>query len=131
MGIIDVKGIEPIPLFFQSGYLTVKSVNYKNRQKVYSFKIPNKEIGEEFYKLFSKGLAKFLNFEPADKVGELAKAILLHDSEILTKYIQSLFKSIPQKKHKINHNEYFFTLCYMATYLILPKDPQWNPKAPR
>jgi hypothetical protein len=30
MGIIDVKGIEPIPLFFQSGYLTVKSVKYKN-----------------------------------------------------------------------------------------------------
>ncbi|MDO4334292.1 MAG: AAA family ATPase [Bacteroidales bacterium] len=56
----DIYLSDPIPLLFQSGYLTIKG--YDKRFKLYTLGFPNKEVAEGFvnllYKSFTKGSNK-------------------------------------------------------------------------
>ena len=44
----DLGNLDPEPLMFQSGYLTIKSIDYKMGSPVYRLAIPNHEVKEAF-----------------------------------------------------------------------------------
>ena len=52
----DIESLELIPLLFQTGYLTVKSIDRETREMVLDY--PNKEVRESLYTYMIDGLAK-------------------------------------------------------------------------
>lgn len=51
LGAIDAMYSDPIPLFFQSGYLTIK--DYDSRLEAYQLDFPNKEVEQGFARFMS------------------------------------------------------------------------------
>ena len=60
---IDSVGKSPIPIIYQSGYLTIK--NYDERFGIYTLGFPNEEVEEGVQKIFLAGKEK-------RKIGEKA-----------------------------------------------------------
>ena len=52
----DIENMELIPLLFQTGYLTVKSMNVMNGDMVLDY--PNQEVRESMYMFLMDDLAK-------------------------------------------------------------------------
>ena len=86
----DIENLELVPLLFQTGYLTVKSIDEETREMVLDY--PNKEVRESLYAYMIDGLAKnehrsgagitnkdlLIAFQAADlnRVKELLNALL-------------------------------------------------------
>jgi hypothetical protein len=98
---ITPGNIKPVPILFQTGYLTVNKISYRDNENQYSFKVPNLELTGEFYGELSKILCKYLlkNEEMDQKAVELMVAIGNRDGEALTKIIASLYAGLPAVLH--------------------------------
>jgi hypothetical protein len=65
----DPANIGAIPLLFQTGYLTIKSVARIDEQKLYTLDIPNSEVRESFTKYLLHAYSDY----PLEKIHELTR----------------------------------------------------------
>ncbi len=106
----ELSDLNPLPLMFQSGYLTIK--DYDKRLRIYELSYPNREVRESFTKsLFVEysGLkynVKYANVRVKIEDGEIEEAIEI---------IKSVFSEIPytlMKKKKLDEAD-FHILFYL------------------
>jgi hypothetical protein len=64
---LDVGGFEPVPLMFQTGYLTVGSVDYSRRPPTYDLRFPNLEVREALLPLLVPFATPFVNPDLAER----------------------------------------------------------------
>lgn len=90
---IDVAASDPVPVLYQSGYLTIKDYNPEFR--LFSLRIPNREVRTGFYKallpFYSGKRNSDVGFDISRFVNELRKG----DAENFMKRLQSFFATIP------------------------------------
>jgi hypothetical protein len=67
----DPETLDEIPLFFQTGYLTVKSAEFTENGTRYTLDIPNKEVRDA---LLQRLLLAYGNYPP-EQVGKLRKTV--------------------------------------------------------
>ncbi|MDR1036767.1 MAG: AAA family ATPase [Deltaproteobacteria bacterium] len=111
---VELSSLEPVPVLFHSGYLTIdKPVTIeeiKNDKVVekdgYSFKIPNTEVRKDFeYSLF------LYAFDPSKRYfgrfsKELPDAVLKSDSQKTAVLLQELLSAIASEQHEPNEKHY-------------------------
>ncbi|MDR2198361.1 MAG: ATP-binding protein [Deltaproteobacteria bacterium] len=119
----DVGDHKPIPLFFQTGYLTVDKITKKDGELYYSFKVPNLEIKKQYYGMLNNALFQKLSGDSDgfQLIKELKKSLFKKDGKALSGILSAYFAGLPpvlQSKYsdpglislgsKLNYNEHFF-----------------------
>jgi hypothetical protein len=105
--LFDITQPKPVPLLWQSGYLTIKSVS----GQVYTLGFPNAEVKEAW---FSMMLGHFCGPDGAD--GQTSAAIMLDalrtgNRPQFERAIVSLFASIPYDLH-VNREAYYHSIFF-------------------
>ena len=118
MDIFDVDNIQAAPLLFQTGYLTVRKVEYNVESSTnYLLRIPNREVREAFNlhilsELTEKGPAAAENaywgMKESLRNGDLPRMLGI---------LKSLFASIPYELH-VNLEAYYHSLFYAVMSVL-------------
>ena len=108
---------DPIPLFYQTGYLTIK--NYEERRQRYTLGYPNREVESailgNILKVYTNSNedrhALIYDMEDALEEGEVKEFI---------KILSAFLSSIPNQLHKYvdKYENYYHTIFYCLTTLI-------------
>ncbi len=114
----DIKGADryvsnPVPLLFQSGYLTIK--NYDKRFKEFLLDYPNVEVSEGFaYEL----LKRYTNNKEADNlIRTFVKDVEKGDADSFMKTLQSLLADVPYDQI-LNKEMHYENLIYLIMKLM-------------
>ncbi|MCB0835748.1 MAG: ATP-binding protein [Bacteroidetes bacterium] len=115
----DIDNLDTLPLLFQTGYCTIKSVEEFG---IYILDYPNKEVKES---LLRHLIGAYRNDSPAKTtpiVIKLRKAFIDNDFERIIFIINSLFKSIPshifiKEKEAYYHSIVFLIFQYLGQFI--------------
>lgn len=114
---LSVYATNPIPLFFQTGYLTLKS--YDREEKLYTLGYPNKEVENgilqnilEVYIPSSKDITAITS--------QLRKSLRKGEPEKFVELLNSFLASIPSKlKQRVaKYENYYHTVFYCLCNLL-------------
>lgn len=113
------KIIDPVPVLYQSGYLTIKA--YNHRGKIFKLGFPNTEVK----KGFSNSLFRY--YAP-DSLGEkdalyaaYYKCLVEHDDmEAFIPHLQTFYKKFPYTL--VNNNERHYQAVFYTCLLMLGAD---------
>lgn len=87
----DIFLSDPVPFFFQTGYLTIKA--YDPEFKEYTLGFPNKEVAEGFGDLVLKAWCR--DFDPSTLLIDFVKDVRQAKVESFMTKLQSFFADIP------------------------------------
>ena len=93
LGGIDTMNSNPVPILYQSGYLTIKG--YDKEFQVYSLGFPNKEVEEGFTKFLLPTSAHLETGNPSFEKKSFVKNVLKGDIESFMKRLKSFFADTP------------------------------------
>jgi Predicted AAA-ATPase/PD-(D/E)XK nuclease superfamily len=118
----DIQNIDLVSLLFQTGYLTVKSVNPMTGDYVLDY--PNKEVRESFYQFVIDGLtdAPKTNYYASNSVKELIKAFNEADLDSVRDVLNTLLASLPaetfnEKSEGLYHGLLHITFKLLGIYV--------------
>ncbi len=90
----DIENIELIPLLFQTGYLTIKSIDAMTGDMILDY--PNKEVRESMYSFLIDDIAKNpQRIHTGLTINDLNKAFVARDLEKVKTILNSLFADLP------------------------------------
>ena len=116
--------IEPEPLLFQTGYLTIKEVRRRGPRTIYRLSYPNLEVKMSF----NDHLLNWYTRVPAEKERLLDRVFLSlekNDLEGLHRAFQAFFASIPHdwyRKSEIQNYEGYYASIFYAYFSALGLD---------
>lgn len=93
LGGIDTMYSNPIPILYQSGYLTIKG--YDKEFQVYYLGFPNKEVEEGFTKFLLPCYAHLQTGNPSFEIMSFVKDVRNGDINAFLRRLQSFFSDIP------------------------------------
>lgn len=103
----DVENLNITAIMFQTGYLTLKAIDYV--ENTYLLDFPNKEVRDSFLKFAVKQYANSSPDEMEYIVESLLEALEQHDMQKFLTSMQSLFASITVKQlEKVKEYEGFY-----------------------
>lgn len=93
---VDPAFSDPVPLLFQSGYLTIKNVERKGRRTVYRLGFPNEEVADGFAEaLFPFYVNRNESTEGTRVVSECVESLEKGDVDGFMTILKSLLAGIP------------------------------------
>ena len=93
LGGIDTMYSDPVPILYQSGYLTIKG--YDKEFKVYYLGFPNKEVEEGFTKFLLPCYAHLETGNPSFEIMSFVKDVRKGDVDAFLSRLQSFFADTP------------------------------------
>ena len=121
LGSAEVGRLKPIPALFQTGYLTVESVSYRNNKRVFTLKVPNREIGEFIFPANSERFLELLGENVAAESKTFLDALAARDEGKLSELLTGAFSTLAARHHpnfpepKLNESYYHAMILF---YLI-------------
>lgn len=113
----DIENLELIPLLFQTGYLTVKSIDRKTREMILDY--PNNEVRESIYSFMIDSLAKNHHRHGADVTNrDLLKAFQDTDLERIKELINGLLAGLPSEAYDKKSEGLFHGLIHFIFQLL-------------
>ncbi len=89
---LDLDRMDPVALFYQTGYLTIKS--YDEDSELYRLGYPNEEVTEGFFKYILPFYTNLQNTSPMAFVVDLVAELRRGDVDAMMKRLQSLFAGL-------------------------------------
>ena len=93
LGDIDNIGGNPLPILYQSGYLTLKG--YDREFGTYTLGFPNREVAEGFNRHLLLGYAKVPSGNPAFQIRNFVLEVRRGDTDAFLRRLQSFFADTP------------------------------------
>lgn len=90
---IDSSSTNPIPVIYQSGYLTIKG--YDNRFGIYKLGFPNKEVEEGFVRFLLPYYAKVSKVDSPFEIQKFVREVESGDCDSFFRRLQSFFADTP------------------------------------
>ena len=118
---------KPLPMIYQSGYLTIKGFN--SRTDRYKLDFPNEEVRQGFLAILASDYFKTSD-SPQSWAGDIVDALSVADMEQLEKLFTAFFASIPYEfrtsMEKERHFQYTFylMLSLISGYTVLAEKHQ-------
>lgn len=114
---LSMYNINPIPLFYQTGYLTIKDFE-KTRQR-YIIGYPNREVESAIMRNILK-VYTHTNDDRQGFVYDMEDALEEGDPQEFLKLLSSFLSDIPNQLHKYvaRYENYYHTIFYCLTTLI-------------
>ena len=107
----DFSKLEAIPLFFQSGYLTVKGVHYASGAPTYILDMPNQEVRDAFNKNIVASFTDVGHAGAERARVEINQALMDGDLQKTLSILRSLFSSIPYEL-RVDREAYYHSIFY-------------------
>jgi hypothetical protein len=108
----DVDNLEPVPLLFQTGYLTIKSMD--TERGVFTLGYPNHEVKDSFLQY----LIGAFSYRDATKVApiifRLRDTLEAHNLEGVKKAINDMLQSIPKDIFLADREAYYHSVIYLS-----------------
>lgn len=118
-GSYDLREAIPLPkLLYETGYLTIKELEYVLEDKLYTLSYPNYEVRNSFNAFI---LSAFSNdrIDIIQSKGTLMKkALLENDKERFLVLLRSLFSALPYHHRKEASEAYYHGLFYLVLTLL-------------
>lgn len=117
------NGEDPLPMVFQSGYLTIK--DYDELTESYKLDFPNEEVSRGFLQVAAAHFAS--GAEPSALVRRLVTALARRDMEAFRSALTSFLASIPytMRRKETEHEReryfqytFFLILRILSTYVV-------------
>ncbi len=86
---LDLENMDPVSLFYQTGYLTIK--NYDQEMGLYHLNYPNEEVTEGFFKYILPFYTNLRNSTPMMVVAGLLTELRHGEVDAMMKRLQTLF----------------------------------------
>ena len=113
----DIENLDLVPLLFQTGYLTVKSIDRETRELLLDY--PNKEVQESMYSFMIDGLAKNEHRSGAEITNrDLLKAFIAADLDLIKALINSLLAGLPYEAYRKTAEGLFHGLIHFIFQLL-------------
>lgn len=114
---LSMYASNPIPLFYQTGYLTLKA--YDSRRQRYTLGYPNREVESG---ILNNILSLYLPYAN-DKEGliyDMEDALEAGEPELFVKVMNDFLSGIPNQLHKYvdKYENYYHTIFYCLTKLM-------------
>lgn len=110
---------DPIPLLFQTGYLTIKRMEEEDEEKIYTLGFPNKEVERGFLRSL---LPNYVNMNRTDgnfKISRFVKALRECRVDDFMNLLKGLIAGIPYgEKGKSVHENRFRDVMFIICRLI-------------
>lgn len=115
----DIENLESIALLFQTGYLTIKSVDEFG---IYTLAYPNQEVKAAMLQHLIGAFSHSSGLTSKPTVVKLRHAFVANDIAQVVKIINSLFKSIPstifiKSKEAYYHSVVFLVFQYLGQFI--------------
>ena len=115
----DIDNLDTLPLLFQTGYTTIKSIGEFG---IYLLDYPNKEVKESLLRHLISNYRNDSVAKTTPIVIKLRKAFLENDYNRIITIINSLFKSIPshifiKEKEAYYHSVVFLVFQYLGQFI--------------
>lgn len=114
----DIENLSVPTLFFQTGYLTIKS--YDPETRLYSLCYPNREVAESVQQELISVVAHQAYNRTIGHLDDLNTALVERNIKILVQTLQSLIASIPYQHH-IKHESYYHSLMHLTLSLLVKR----------
>jgi len=113
----EPDNINIIAIMFQTGYLTIKAVEWINKfDSLYAFDFPNSEVKEAFLELLMLSFAKIRNYDFIHKT--IQKDLFNQRFQMVIDTIQQVFNRIPPM---VSHNaDFYHNFYYMMIRSACP-----------
>lgn len=109
---IDVASTNPVPVIYQSGYLTIKS--YDPRFKIYRLGFPNEEVEDGFFRFLLPFYTSVNKVEAPFHIQNFVSEIEAGQPEAFLRRLKSFFADTPYELVKKLENHYrnvLYILC--------------------
>jgi len=116
----DMKSI--LPLFYQSGYLTIKK--YDSQFEVYTLGFPNKEVRDGMMRTLYPYYITPNTDGRAVVLRNISKGFIYHDAESSMQTLQAFLESIPYQDSHFDENHYVQMLYVIFSLLGLHVESQ-------
>ena len=93
LGGIDTMETNPVPILYQSGYLTIKGFDKEFR--TYELGFPNKEVEEGFTKFLLPNYASLTSGNPSFEISSFVKEVRSGNIDAFMRRLQSFFADTP------------------------------------
>ena len=111
-----------LPLFYQSGYITIK--HFDRKAKLFTLGFPNKEVKTGLMdNLYTYYVAPTLDYR-ATNIWRISKGLLEDDPETSLQTLQAYLESIPYQDSRFDENHYTQMLYVIFSLLGLHVDSQ-------
>ncbi len=101
---IDANSTNPIPVIYQSGYLTIK--DYDSIFETYTLGFPNREVEKGFMNFLVPYYTPIPNSSSAFEIKSFVRDVSTGDTESFVKRLKSFFADIPYDLIKNTENHY-------------------------
>ena len=112
---------EPVPLLYQTGYLTIK--NYEKEFRSYTIALPNEEVKFGLYKRLLPLYAGFPNDDKKIEIVNFQKALRDGKVDEFMKRINNIFASAPkptnQKQYELNCQAFIWLIFKLMGEFVL------------
>ena len=113
----DIHNMEIEPLFFQTGYLTVKEVIQTKGSPVYLLDIPNYEVRDSLNMQLLSALTESGSAQTERAQLEINDALEAGDLQKVLDMIRGLFASIPYELH-VDKEAYYHSIFYAVMTVL-------------
>lgn len=116
---LDLQSPMPIPLLYQTGYLTIKS--YNRQLDDYHIGLPNKEVRQGLFDMLLPFYAHIPQRTTAFYINEFTRLLLTGEAKEFMRHLQTFFAAIPYEMDIANERNFhnalyvFFTLLGLKT----------------
>ena len=113
----DIENLDLIPLLFQTGYLTVKSIDYRTDDMVLDY--PNKEVRENLYSFMIDSIAKNEQRSDAGITNkDLVKAFQAANLDRIKELMNALLAGLPSEAYDKKSEGLFHGLIHFIFQLL-------------
>jgi hypothetical protein len=116
---IDSQSTDPIPVIYQSGYLTIK--DYDREFEYYTLGYPNKEVEDGFLRFLLPYYTSVKTSQSLYQIGQFVREVRTGQTEAFLKRLMGLFADYPYElvKDLENHyqNVFYLLIKLMGLYV--------------
>ena len=112
----NLRNLQPIPILFQTGYLTIK--HYEPADLVYTLDYPNQEVRHSLQEVLLKEYLDYPSENPVPKVLRMRDALREGDLKEVFQIINAAFSEIPYDHWK-GQTEHFYHAVVTLIFSLL------------
>ena len=105
--------LAPLPLLFQTGYLTIDGVEYLGDERYYRLVYPNREIEQSFSRWLAQGLADVSAQDLSNALHRMVNALRDDDLDRMLTDLSVFFANIPYDITLANE-KYYQTVFFVS-----------------
>ena len=116
---IDSESTNPIPVIYQSGYLTIKG--YDEEFGIYRLGFPNREVEEGFVRFLLPYYANVDKVESPFEIQKFVREVRAGDYESFFRRLQSFFSDIPYelaRELELHYQNVLYIVCKLVGFYV-------------